>query len=202
MIKFGNILTESETFTTEDFLNVCHTREELDESLPTLVIGLELARRTIDGFDIRTKDYPEQNLCWTFKRVERQADFREDLENFTKRCILSLMDGIGYYYANVMTMSYSTARRFVSYLRNDEPKDIYIDRNRFAFIYAPERAEIYGLSLTTCEYLGIPKNKVKERLFANPFNARIREFSNIPNTVRRTVLETLPQCLVVNHAFN
>ena len=71
----ANIITNSNKIDFEFKYNKCKSLEEIDVSLPTLIIGYNNAKRYIKNFNILNKAYPEQKIWWTFLKTEKRVDY-------------------------------------------------------------------------------------------------------------------------------
>ena len=81
----------------------------------------------------------------------------------------------------------SETKRFIKYLSNQSRKVVYNERNKFLYIYNENKHTVIGLSLDLCEYIGIKKAKVLNKLKNNEniiifngisfLNRKLRELS-------------------------
>ena len=77
-----NIVTNLKRISFNFNYKKCKTLEEIDKSLPTLIIGYNEAKQMINGFNILKKDYPEQRVWWTFSKTEKRTDYDKDIEGY------------------------------------------------------------------------------------------------------------------------
>ena len=102
----ANIITSSSKLNFDLPINKCRDISCRDEKLPTLIIGYDLAKKYINGFNILKKFYPDQNLYWTFKRTERGVDYENDLkENIEALNIFKTCIPLTYSTASLLTLS-------------------------------------------------------------------------------------------------
>ena len=190
MQKIGNFICSPKTKIDEDIFHKFKTCEEIDNNLPTLIIGLDNAKKCISNFSILNKVYKNGNFRWTLKKNERRIDYEEDLHNFTDYCYNNIIKDIKYVYIDLINYSLSRIKNFIKYLNNKNVKYCYQSFNEgFIFLFDKKYNTVYGLSLTLCEYLGIRKEKVLTKLFSNKniiqilklnfFNDNIKKIINI-----------------------
>lgn len=162
----------------------CDTVHDVIPSLPTLIIGWHKARDIIKGFNILKKDYPEQNLYWTFSKTERRCDYDVDIVKFYDMAVHRTFDGVRYKYINLINVRYSEIKEFLSYIKGYICKTVLMDEN-FIYVYSKEKRKVYGVSLSLCEYIGIKKEKVTDMVKNNNFNTVIKNDKFLPVKLRR-----------------
>jgi hypothetical protein len=91
----GNIVTKSKL--VEENFNIVNNFDEIDNDLPTLIIGWEIVKNQIEGISIIHKKI-SQRLYWTFTTKERKVDYEVDLEKFKELCFNQFGDNIPYVY--------------------------------------------------------------------------------------------------------
>lgn len=57
----------------------------------------------------------------------------------------------------------------------------------FIFIYDKEYKTVYGLSLSLCEYIGIKKQKVLNKLFDNKNNVEIKKLNFFNDNIKHII---------------
>ena len=83
----------------------------------------------------------------------------------------------------------------------DEP-DTDVEEIYDVFIYDIEKTKnIYGISLNTCAFYGISKEKILKMIVNNQNNVQIKNFYKIPNNVRRIVNDEIPNELFLLEYF-
>ena len=75
MMKIANIVTRSKKHGFGEEFNVVADCSEIIQGLPTLIIGLNEAKKCIPEFNILRKMYDDGKLWWTYKKTERKAIF-------------------------------------------------------------------------------------------------------------------------------
>lgn len=186
MKPFGNIICNING-QPDTFLNLkryATLKEVEDKSIPTIIIGWEKAKKNISGINILQKWYPEQNVGWTFSKTERGADYQKDIVTFCEWVLNNVISKSTYKYVDVINMTFEETKKFIRFIKSDIPKFVFSDRGKFLFVHSRKHNRTYGLSLTTCSYIGIDKNKIINRILDNPYNNRVENFSAIPYTLR------------------
>ena len=202
MKKFGNIITASTRVTTPIPLQVYHTLDEVeDRSLPTLIIGMDNAKKYIKGFNILTKWYPEQNMGWTFAKTERAADQQTDIEYFCNGLLQNIVNSCTYRLVDVINMDYHQLRAMLKFINDDNDKLVFVDRNTFMFIYSRKYRRTYGIPLNTCRYCGVDSDKIINKVFSNQHNQRVKNFQRIPIAIKNKLVESLHTYFAVLEYF-
>lgn len=201
----GNVIVRNMNYRVDEWFRKCLSVSDADSTLPSLIIGLEAAKENIEGFSILTKRYSDGKVWWTFSKTERRVDYEKDLTAFRDFCIRRISENFTYKLLNVAGMSYSQAKRAINFIMGCREKQYYVDNGKFIFVMVDRNdakpKEIFGISLTTCEFLGISGEKVLKMFEDNPFNRRIRNFYPIPNSVRRSVNDDIPSEMLLLEYF-
>ena len=203
MKKFiGNIVVNAEDMKVEKCYKKCMSLTEIDKDVPTLIIGLQNAKNNIVGFNILVKTYEDKKIWWTFNRNERRIDYVNDLKAFYECCIHNIIDKLEYKFINTNELSISDIKTLIKKLNNNSKKIYYIDNNKFVFVYDIEGTKkIYGISLNTCAFFGVSREKIK-RLFVLAKNCHeISNFYSIPKEVKKIINFEIPYELMLYDIF-
>ena len=203
MKKIGNIIVSSPNSKVDDCYNKFLSLSNIDNNLPTMIIGLKNAKQNIENFSIFKKEYRNNMLWWTFSETEKRSDYDKDMQNFYEVCINNIINNIKYYNININELTYSKIKKLIKYIKNNNKKIYYIDNNKFVFIYDIEKTKnIYGISLNTCAFYGISKEKILKLIVSNSKNEQKKNFYEIPNKVRRIVNDQIPNEMFLLEYFN
>ena len=203
MKKIGNIIVSSPNSKVDDCYNKFLSLSNVDNNLPTMIIGLKNAKQNIENFSIFKKEYRNNMLWWTFSKTEKRSDYDKDMQNFYEVCINNIINNIKYYNININELTYSKIKKLIKYIKNNNKKIYYIDNNKFVFIYDIEKTKnIYGISLNTCAFYGISKEKILKLIVSNSKNEQKKNFYEIPNKVRRIVNDQIPNEMFLLDYFN
>lgn len=173
MKKIANIVTTNNRLNVGDIYNVCRSIDNIEIGLPTLIIGYEYASEVIENFSILEKEYPEQNLYWTFKKTEKRDEYEADLLNFCNMSILETIKGVKYEYIDLVNMPFNRVKKMVQYLCSKDSKTILLLRG-FVFIYSDKYKITWGLSTELCEFFGVSKSKIINKLACSKSNKLIK----------------------------
>ena len=198
----GNIVVNAEDMKVEKCYKKCMSLTEIDKDVPTLIIGLQNAKNNIVGFNILVKTYEDNKIWWTFNRNERRIDYVNDLKAFYECCIHNIIDKLEYKFINTNELSISDIKTLIKKLNNNSKKIYYNDNNKFVFVYDIEDTKkIYGISLNTCAFFGVSREKIK-RLFASAKNCyKISNFYSIPKEVKKIINFEIPYELMLYDIF-
>ena len=203
MKKIGNIIVSSPNSKVDDCYNKFLSLSNVDNNLPTMIIGLKNAKQNIENFSIFKQEYRNNMLWWTFAKTEKRSDYDKDMQNFYEVCINNIINNIKYYNININELTYSKIKKLIKYIKNNNKKIYYIDNNKFVFIYDIEKTKnIYGISLNTCAFYGISKEKILKLIVSNSKNEQIKNFYEIPNKVRRMVNDEIPNEMFLLEFFS
>lgn len=159
MQKFGNIVTKSKVDVDTDLFNIVESCEKSIDGIPTLYIGLDNAKEHIPGFNILNKQYGD--TFWTFKKNERKCEYDEDVDNFQKFAISKAVSSVKYIYIDFLNYTLNGIRKLLKIAGSNSKKVVFLTKgSSFMFVYMEEYDTVFGVSLSTAEYIGVPKGKI------------------------------------------
>src|ERR1035437_9321310 len=97
-MKIANIVSKTKISVSDEF-NVVKTMDEINHSLPTLVVGYDYVKKTFPEFDI-TNIQLKENVYWTFKKTEKRDKFEEDMNWFIYKAYHELVKNISYIFVD------------------------------------------------------------------------------------------------------
>lgn len=197
----ANILTTSNKIEFGFKYNKCKSMEEIDKSLPTLIIGYNIAKENISNFTLLRKSYPEQNIWWTYLKTEKRVDYDNDIIDFYNIIIDNITKNLKYSLIDIVNFSENEKKNVWELLLSNKNKLIYNHYNKFLFIYISDLKTVYGLPLTTCRFLGKNTDKLLEKLKKCEKNEFLLNFNNIPVEIRRKMDSDIHNLLVLNEYF-
>ena len=190
MTNIGNIVYDGKSNGFGNLFNVVSDYSLIDNKLPTLIIGYERASEIIDGYSILKKEYNNGMLRWTFSKTERRNDYTKDLEVFKEYCIMRNIKNVKYLYIDFLKYGYNKIKRVIEYINSNDKKLCFVTRNsNFVFIYSERYNVVWGLSLTLCDYIGVDKQKVLNRIRNNKNNHFIKNIGLISEDIRKKIGE-------------
>lgn len=203
MKKLANIVTNERKTEYGNIYNVVNSCDKIDNELPTLYIGLKVAKKCIENFNILDKFYPGQNCWWTFSKNEMRNDYVNDVAKFQEDIIAKSLNEIKYKYVNFITYTLNRIKKFIFYIKSNDEKLCFLTRDsKFIFIYDSNIKCVFGLSLTLCEYCGIDKRKVIERIKNNTHNKFIYDTSFLTVDAKRIIGNNTHYILPMFEYFN
>lgn len=204
MKYIANLLADKQNmFSFDKTIKMCLLKEDIIPTIPTIIIGYNLAKTMIQNFSILEKCYPEQNLYWTFSKYEKKGDYNLDIENFYNIATHKLIDGIKYQYVNIYQIKYNKIKNIINFINNEQHKLILYDgKKENFFIYNKKQKIIYGISLNTCEYVGIPKDKIIKKINENKKNIIISTISCQSDRIRRIIYNKIYYFLPIYEYLN
>ena len=202
MKKLANILDENNSTKYDKIFNKCSSLEEIDLSLPTIVIGIETAKKYIADFSMFNRNGKRGGFSWTFAKNERRKEHNDDLFNFKSSVILDKVRGIKYEYIDFPCYPLSKTMKFIDYMNGSDKKLCFIMRDsNFVFIYSRKYKHVFGLSLSLCEYCGTDKGKVIGKIKSNPNNKIINGLNYIDEETRRIIGDNIHYMLPLYDYF-
>ena len=89
-----------------------------------------------------------------------------------------------------------------SLLTSDKDKLFYNHFNKFLFIYDKELNKVFGLSLSTCRYLGCDTSGLLDKIANIPNNKIIGDFNCYPNEIKRKLQDNIHYMLPLYEYFS
>lgn len=162
--KIANIVTKSKKNVFGDIFNVVNTYDDIIDNIPTLIIGMDVAREHIKDFNILEKQYGK--TWWTFSKTERRCEYEEDILKFYNYAVIHEMEKTKYVYIDILNFHLSSIKKIINFFKDKTKKYVFLTKNsHFMFVYSEQYNTVFGLSLELCEYLGIQKQKIYKRLY-------------------------------------
>lgn len=198
----ANVITDLTRVKFDIKVNKCKSMDEIDKSLPTLIVGYNNAKKYIKDFNILKKSYPKQNLWWTFNKNERGVDFQDDIYKFALEAIDNIVDKVEYTYIDYADCSLDKGKKIIRYLTlSSDYKVAYIDNNNFLYIYSPYFKRVWGFSMGTMMFYGV-KPKSIEKVINKIQNTRwIKNFGKIPIKLKRLIGDKIHNNIILYDYF-
>ena len=184
--KLGNIVDRNDKTLYDDIFNKVSSYRMIDPSLPTLVVGIDLAKSIIPDFKMMNRG--SGDLRWTFTKRERRSENAEDIIKFKTYCIGNFTKSFRYEYVNFTCYPFSRIKKFINYIHGSDNKVCFLTKDsRFIFIYSERYRTVWGLSLSLCEYIGVNKKKVMDKIRSNKNNHFVNGVSFADNDMRNII---------------
>lgn len=179
----GKIITKSKNLDTIDFVEITSKYEMSDNTLPTLIIGKENAEKIYGKEKIHVLDKKiEENVYWTFSKLERRNDYEKDLHSFNMKLINNLLNKVQYSYFNIFTCKYEDVKNVIIKIDTLNTNVFYITNEH---LYMLLNNDVIGISFEELKYIGIPKEKILSRIKKNKYNKIINNDYFISKNMHR-----------------
>lgn len=167
MKYIANIVTKSNAYKFNSFIKICKNYFEVDKTIPTLIVGVENVNIFVsEGYNNKRPDYVfrqiDNNVFWTFSTMEKRSDNEHDVEKFKKHIIKELKTKINYTFLNILTFSKTRMKDFVSFLKSGRGDICYYVTDTMLYIAFDDK--VWGVSLDDCEYIGVKKEKIINKI--------------------------------------
>lgn len=163
MKKLGYIVSPIKLRGVADFIEVTNDVKAYESDKPTLIVGVENARKIIKNFSI-IKKTPEIDKFWTFGKTERRDEFDKDLKDFYRYVLDKNVDSIRYFYVNFFKLTRKQIINLFRILYSLEEKIGYIYKDMLYLYYS---GYVLGISLRILKYCGVNPEKYLEILKKN-----------------------------------
>jgi hypothetical protein len=153
----GNIITSSKI--EQENFKICKTFDEIDENLPTLIIGWNQTKELFgEGVSILHKKINDK-LFWTFSGKERKSEYESDLDFFISYCYNYFGSNIPYVYLDLLYGKYKINYKIIKKILSLKNPITYISPNNMIYIYCDNI--IFGVDLNI---LSLVEGKVEKVL--------------------------------------
>ena len=157
MRYIANIVASSNRYKFNNYIKVCKTINDIDEGLPTLIVGIENAKSILgDKINYVVRDI-DNNTCWTFGLTEKRSENEKDILKFKKSIVKGLKKNIKYKFFNILTCSRHKFKNFLRFLEDDKKKTFFLTNS---MVYIAVNDEVIGISMDDCEYIGVDRKKI------------------------------------------
>jgi hypothetical protein len=155
----GNIVTKSKL--VEENFNIVKNFDEIDNDLPTIIIGWEIVKNQIEGISIIHKKI-NRRLYWTFTTKERKVDYEVDLEKFKELCFNQFGDNIPYVYLDLIHGKRRVNIKIIKKVLSLKNPVTYFSDKGMVYIY--DENIIFGLDLSIVQYTNLNKEKIINKI--------------------------------------
>lgn len=168
MKKIGYILYNGKLDYDANLFEQIDDINKAEKDKPLLIIGYNDAKQNIPNFSILNK-HPSEKIYWTFKKTEKREDYLEDINNFYKDSFNAIFKEIKYYYVDILTIKYSTAKKIYELFKKRKDLCIYF---KLGMVYVYVNKSIIGISLELMKYCKIDYKRA-ERIILNNKSSKI-----------------------------
>lgn len=160
MQYIGNIITKSKNINTFELVNIVRNNNNLNTTVPNLVIGKELAETLYGKDKVKVLDKKiDNNVYWTFGKLERRNEFENDIALFHKYIVKKLLKSVDYKYINVFSIGLDELKFIINDIKTCDKTYTYVYKDH---IYLLSGKNVYGLSLSVIDYVGIGRKRIRK----------------------------------------
>lgn len=178
MKYIANIVSKSKKYKFNEFINAVNTYDDIDVSVPTLIVGTEMAK-SINGNKI---DYInkkiDNNVFWTFSTVEKRSENEKDVKKFQELIIKELKKTIKYTFFSVLTNEKYKMKRLIRLLLTRTDIFYFFTEK---MLYISYDNNVVGISLDECKYIGVSIDKIIKKI--NKRTNNITSFRNFTQKI-------------------
>jgi len=149
-MKIGNIISE-ENVTVNKHFNIYKNYDEVDNNLPTLIIGLDNIKKSGKDFKFSNRRI-NKTLFWTFLKSERRTLFEEDLFYFVEHCYKQIINQNEYIFIDLILNTKEFLKQFFNDIKDNSETNISFVTD--SMIYILSNYKIYGINLNQIDFIG------------------------------------------------
>ena len=186
MRYIANILTNGR-FENKELFNVVKQIDDIDNKLPTLVIGWECVKKffgNANTMDWRIKD----NIYWTFGTRERRDRNERDVAKFTLMVTNEYSSSVKYSFINIFRLSKDDKIKLVNKIKTTKHGTFYF-YNDVVYLNL-DIDNVIGISLKDIDYCGCDRKKLLSIIYRN---RNLNQITNemVPISIRKTFISTV-----------
>jgi hypothetical protein len=179
-IMVGKIYSKKK-INTITYIDNINSFDKIDNNMPCLIIGWKNACTIYGNVNILDKKI-DNNIFWTFSKTEKRTEYEKDIEKFYEYCFTKLKKELVYCNINILTSGYNRIKKLVKLIDcKKKNKVIYIKDEQLYICY---KNNVFGVSLSDCEYIGISTNKILDKIKKNKNNILIYENDFLGNKIK------------------
>jgi hypothetical protein len=161
MRYIANVISKSKTYKFVPWINVSNTLDNIDISVPTLIVGTDMAKSYLgDKVNYINRKIGE-NMFWTYKITEKRSTNEEDVKHFKENVVSYLKKKVKYCNLNVLTCGKPILMRFLRFIK-DNSKVCYVVSDKMLYVSYDDN--VVGISFDEIEYLGLSKKRILEKI--------------------------------------
>ena len=157
----ANIVSGSVKYKFNRYINLCNSIDEIDCTIPTLIIGLANAKKIL-GENLKHFDREVTPLMrWTYSQTESRQTNEKDLQDFKKYILKCFKKRIEYQFVSILSNTGEDISKFKDFLRlnRDNIGAYFTEKSIFFALKDNEKIKVYGMSFDEMEWLGIKKKE-------------------------------------------
>lgn len=198
MKYIANIITKSK-IELSCFFNISSSLEDVDVSIPTLIIGWKEVKEYFPEQDILNNKICD-NIYWTFSKREKRHRFENDINNFIEIVNDFIEKNVNYRFFNYVLSNQTKRDNFISYI-NKGHHSIYYN-SRFIYIYDISTSTTFGVSLKDLNFIGIKTKCFIDKLNVNNNNIITDNLNFIDNQSLHLIKDNIKIVPFLNYLKN
>lgn len=155
----ANIFSKNNIDVSQDF-NVVDSIDKIILGIPTLIVGFDLTESLYPDFDV-LDICVEDNIYWTFKKIEKRDKFNEDLDWFIIKVYSDLIKDVNYLFVDPILLKPKTLIKIVRKIYSIEKLITYV-YNDMLYIYGDKI--VFGVDLKLFKFIGFDIKKLKDKI--------------------------------------
>jgi hypothetical protein len=159
-MKIGNVITNQNTESFPDF-NVFEKYEEVDNDLPTLIIGYETVKLSFEDFKMLKRQL-NRNTFWTFTLREKRDIHNEDVVKFRHHCFETIIKNITYIYIDPFNWPLGNIKKTIRRIQNPEYELISYRHENMIYILSDKI--IFGINLDVLDFMEISVSRLIDKI--------------------------------------
>lgn len=160
-MKIANIVSETKiTLEKENLFNFVSSMDEIDENLPTLIVGWKFMKQFYPEQDILEKKIDEK-VSWTYSRTEKRSDFEVDVEKFITFAHKDLVSNVFYVFIDPIQYKLGKIKKILRKIKSSEKIISYHHGN---MVYICVDNIVFGVDLLLLEFLEISTPKFLRKI--------------------------------------
>lgn len=154
MRYIANIITKGK-IDISVFFNVVDDINNVDLSIPTLIVGWNDVKRLFPNQNILNHDITD-TISWTFSKREKRYQYEKDIERFTTKVMNCVNQDVNYRFFNYLLATQTKRDNFIKYVQKGNCSLYHTPR--FLYLYNGVDKITIGISLMDLTYAGIKPN--------------------------------------------
>lgn len=160
-MKVANIVSENKIeLEPASSFNFVSSMDDIDESLPTLIIGWKFMTQFFPEQDILEKQIDEKTI-WTYSRSEKRVDFEIDTEKFINFAHKYLISKVLYVFVDPIQYKLGNIKKILGKIKNSK-KIISYHHGDMVYIYTENI--VFGIDLSLLQFMGLDRSKILRRI--------------------------------------
>lgn len=197
MKHIANILS-TEPFDGWELYNIVKDPEEVEDGIPTLIVGWEKAKSLCPNASIIEWNI-SKDIYWTYGKYERREKYEENVKKFLdivfKRCI----EMVSYKFYDVMLWGADKFETFLKLLSDSSKKTVYVSGDML-YVNFDRQSSVIGLSLRDCDYFD---ETYRKRIFSEIYgNKSVMFLKNNDAISRETRYRTRGNIYIIPYLFS